>query len=140
MTIDYGHHTLRLNRQYDARTRRSLERFKEAIDTLWTEVDSISAGTGVTVNYSSIDINGNANETVANPTAAGQILVRAINKVTSAGTYTVYGRFVEYPTGSIQTKTETNSDYTTFVAISVESGDTWTWFVIQGGGWTFGVA
>ena len=89
MTIDYGLHTLRLNRQYEARMRRAMERFKEAIDTLWDRIDDLEASVGLTMTTLQVDINGNSTENIADPTTAGQLYWLYVNKVVSAGTFTL---------------------------------------------------
>lgn len=96
MTIDYGQHTLRLNRLYDARMRRAFERFKEFADTTKSDIDSINTTiSGLTAGVStySLDINGNETSTIGSPTTEGEMLFVAINKITSAGTYTINADF-----------------------------------------------
>lgn len=153
MSIDYGLHTLRLNRQYDARTRRALERFKEAVDTLWDELGAAkndidvlegivgSGGSGVmlVVDADYFNIDGATGENLAIPTALGQVFIRISNKVVSAGTHTItfLTNDLQMPVGGGTKATiATTGAGSYLVLLSAYIGDVYRWYALHSAGWS----
>lgn len=85
--VDYGRHTLRLTKEVEARVRRMSERFKEAMDTAWVSIDSVTADT--TNDAQALTITTTTTENLADPTALGQRVMRVIASNAGADVYTL---------------------------------------------------
>ena len=95
MTNDYSLHITRLNRQWDSRLRRALERFSGAVTGLENRIEDVEEGAtpaGWDTSYIDLDT-ANQTEDIDPPTGSGQWLLRVIN-TTNLGTETYTATFL----------------------------------------------
>ncbi len=137
MPNDFSLHEVRLNRQYDPRIRRALERFSGLVGGYGDRLDTIEAGGTYTIDYDHFNIDGVTGESVDIPTAGGQWLIRTSNKVDGAGTHTLTFNTNNALVAAAGTKATiaTTAAGSVLMATSVYYDDLWRWYLYNYLGW-----
>lgn len=131
MTID------RVPSKYSNRLRRLLDKTKAAVEALDARVVVVEAASDTIIDSTSVDINGTTSETVSDPTDYGQILVRSVNTVTSAGTHTVNLNGYYYAPGPYAISgMGSGSAGAIFTAHSGKKEGGWVWHIESNAGWS----
>ena len=126
--------TSRLNAKYPNRLRREVNRARNLVSTISTDLDTLeltvaSLVTGMTIDYTSYALTADDSETVDDPTAKGQVFMRNVNTITGGA----YKLTVTFTTDAIKND-GTDIDHIElvtaggfFLAISNQKSGAWRW-------------